>query len=82
MLTPSNVMYYKTDSYGIVTQLVLNAVTGDTFSYGVLTGGPSDDPKLSSTLNSYTYIIAGTASTFRPGSTRFNVSIGPAMFYL
>lgn len=40
-LTSSQVMYYKTNSSGEISELILRNATGDAFSYGIVTGTDS-----------------------------------------
>lgn len=51
----SYVTYYKKNSAGEITELILNNYTGDCYSYGVVTAASSS--------GSYTYDIAGTTGT-------------------
>lgn len=80
-LTADNILYCQTDASGAITQLMLNAVTGDTAIYGLLTSAPT--PSGSSSFNiggTYTYNINGTTGSLTVSGTLFSATTGPAAF--
>ena len=42
-LNASDVLYFASDSMGRVTDIILNDVTGDVYSYGIVTAGTNDN---------------------------------------
>lgn len=78
LLDRNKVLYSSKDGTGAVTQLILQNVTGDTASYGVLLRFSISDKDLY-TSGTYSYNIGGNLGSF-VSSTIFNVSVGPACF--
>lgn len=64
----SSVLYYSKNSYGEIDSMILKNVTGDTYSYGVIT-------KVDKTTRQYTIDIDGTSSVYMSNFT--SNSTGP-----
>ncbi len=58
-LSSDNVLYYEKNSSGEITQLILKNVTGDAYSYGVVTSASTTVGLLTSS-GSYTVDVAGS----------------------
>ncbi|MDF3001045.1 MAG: S-layer y protein [Bacillota bacterium] len=71
-----DVLYYEATG-GKVTALVLNDVTGDTGSYGVVTSASSKETS-SSVSGTYQYMIDGITQTLSAANTIYNVNAGAA----
>ena len=78
-LNSENVQYYTLDSFGRITRLILNNITGDFESYGVLASSQKIDTG-TSTSGSYRIIINGSETTASSSSQYYSVPAGPAMF--
>lgn len=82
-LSGSMVRYYETDEAGTITSLILNDVTGDLHTYGILTDREVAD--IPSTLftsmsvqGSYTLDVAGHQQVIPVSGKRFSAQTGPA----
>jgi len=73
ILDSSDIKYYSLDSSGKLKCLILNDVTGDTYSYGILTSTVTG----SSTV--YKYIVGGKTTTY---SGELAISDGPVLIEL
>lgn len=78
-LSSSNIKYYDTNSNGEITKLILNDVTGDMNSYGIVTS-MSEQSSNMSLSSSYRYIINGKTGSYTSQSTTLGGSTGPCMF--
>lgn len=77
-LTDQDVRYYTLDTNGDIDSLILNNVTGDTYSYIYVTSAE----KVSEGMNissSYQYIKNGENSTFSSNTTIYPVDVGGAV---
>lgn len=72
-LTSSNVLYYSKNSSGEVDELILRDVTGDTYTYGIVT-------KRDKTTGAYTIDIDGVQNTYMTGFS--SSATGPYRFKL
>lgn len=70
-LTSSNVLYYSKNSAGEVDELILKDVTGDTYSFGVITSRDK-------TTGAYTIDFDGTQNTYMTGFS--STATGPHRF--
>lgn len=78
-LSSGDVQWYITNDSGQVTHMILDDVTGDIHTYGLLT----DVQEVSQEMNligSYTYLINGQSGVFNSSGTLFSVSTGGARF--
>ncbi|MFB0920443.1 MAG: S-layer homology domain-containing protein, partial [Oscillospiraceae bacterium] len=73
ILDSSKIKYYSLDSSGKLSRLILNDVTGDMYSYGIMTATTSG----SSTV--YKYIIDGKTTTY---SGELAIAAGPVLIEL
>ena len=76
-LSASHVRSYVTDSDGRITHLILKDVTGDLYSYGLLTAAQETSGGMS-VSGSYSFLVNGQAGSYASGSTAFNVTTGGA----
>ena len=74
-LLTGDVRYYVLDDYGKISHLILNNVTGDFYSYGILLSASSSASTTSSS-GAYKYILNGTTSSYSSTSI-FSASTGP-----
>lgn len=77
------VRYYETDESGTITSLILNDVTGDLHTYGVVTESqvvsiPSTPMTSMSVQGAYTLDVAGRQQTVPVSGKRFSAQTGPA----
>lgn len=82
-LSGNMVRYYETDEDGTVTSLILNDVTGDLHTYGVVTESqvvsiPSTPMTSMSVQGSYTLDVAGRQQIIPVSGKRFSAQTGPA----
>lgn len=78
-LTADMVRYYETDQTGAITTLILNNVTGDLHTYGVLTQSEVVDiPGSMLTQSVLTFDFGGRQQTIPLSGKRFPVQVGPA----
>ncbi|MCD7947631.1 MAG: S-layer homology domain-containing protein [Oscillospiraceae bacterium] len=77
-ITESDVRYYTLNEKGEIDRLILNAVTGDTYSYALLTDSSSNDSSSSSSA-SYTYMQDGSKQTMS-SSNVYSISNGGIAF--
>lgn len=82
-LSGGMVRYYETDEAGTITSLILNDVTGDLHTYGVVTESqvvsiPSSPMTSMSVQGSYTLDVAGRLQTVPVSGKRFSAQTGPA----
>jgi hypothetical protein len=75
-LTDRMVKYYMLNNQGEISRLILNDVTGDLHSYGMLTG-VSDYSYSMSVSVKYTYDIGGISSTLLSDTQYNSAEIGP-----
>lgn len=71
-----DVLYYEA-SGGKITALILNDVTGDTGSYGLVTAASSKETS-SSVSGTYQYMIDGITQTLSVTNTAYNINAGAA----
>ena len=78
-LTQDMVSYYTMNGSGEIDRLILKDVTGDNYSYGLLTR--LDEMPTGTMTNYYTYVydVGGTTYTLPNITTRFPVSTGGVM---
>lgn len=75
VIKSSNVRYYQTDENGKLTVLILKDLTGDVYSYGILTSVTPGDFKVKA---SYEYLVSGKSGIVT-SDTDFQVTGGPAI---
>ena len=78
-LTSSDILYAETDSLGRISKMILDDVTGDCYSYGImLSAQTTSSAALSGT---YTYIVDGMTKTASTSGSLFSIkSNTPAKF--
>ena len=88
-LNSNDVRYYTLDSAGAVDKLILNNITGDLNTYGIVTKvdetttvvdnvAPIPDTVMLSGL--YEYMIGGVPGVFRTSDRLLGIGIGPSQF--
>lgn len=73
------VRYYRLNSAGEISHLILNDVTGDVHQYGVITEAKEDDRDMI-IAGSYVYDVGGKTIPTGPMNKTFGVKEGPARF--
>lgn len=74
-LSSSDIRYYTLDSNGQIDRLILNDVTGDTWTYGYLTSAASTQDGIS-VGGSYAYLVDGVTTTLRSSTSSYSVETG------
>lgn len=69
------VLYYHKGSDGKIDELILNDVTGDSYTYGLVTAASNASMGLHAS-GSYTYLINGASYSFASASSMYNVHSG------
>lgn len=77
-LASSSVLYYQLNSQNEITHLILRDVTGDLYTYGILTQ-VRESTSGTQTSGAYEAILDGATTTLS-GNTVFHVETGPAVF--
>ena len=86
-LDAGKIRYYVLNNSKEMTHIILNDVTGDMHSYGVLTSvseittAPSGGSGIGSISGNYQYIINGTEGALNTTDKLYNISSGPTIFY-
>ncbi len=80
-LGQKNILYYEMDSYGRISELILNDVTGECYEYGIITSATSRTVGMN-TGGSYSYDIAGRAGSISTSGTSYNVGAGQPVMLL
>ena len=76
-LTGNMVKFYATNSDGEITHLILNDVTGDCHSYGILTHVSEVNADMT-TVGTYTFDVAGSEMTYVSQNSVFGIDdLGP-----
>lgn len=78
-LTQGMVSYYTLNGSGEIDRMILKDVTGDSYSYGLLTRLDEMPIDSFTTYYTYTYDVGGTTYTLPNITTRFPVSTGGVM---
>ncbi len=79
-ISGSDILYCEKDGSNAIISLILNNVTGDAYTYGIVTKAQGKSVGMSSSY-AYTYNIAGVSKTAAVTNTVFNVTDGsPAKF--
>ncbi len=71
-LNADDVIYWEQDEDGYISKLILNNVSGDMFTYGIL-----QDVQEDGSSGSYKYIANGQAQTMGSPNVSYNVKEGP-----
>lgn len=74
-LSASSVRYYTLNEKGELEHLILNDVTGDTWSYALLTSAEEQSSGMSISA-SYTYLLDGREQTLRSSTAAYPVTAG------
>lgn len=74
-ITSNKILYSRKNSAGEIDQLILNDVTGDSYTFGVASEVSRSSGGLMAS-GSYTYIVNGTTYSFASQSTVFTVNSG------
>lgn len=81
-INSKDILYCKRNSAGEITEMILNNVTGDTFSYGIVTKAQSVSAGMIVT-GVYSLDIGGKTSTVQSSSAVYNVTNGqPAKIFM
>ncbi len=78
-LTSAAFRYYELDENDKITKIIFDDVTGDAYSYGVVTNAV----EMSAGFNissSYQYIIGGKAGAYQSNTSMLGATTGPARF--
>ena len=75
-LKSGSVRFYATNAKGEITDLILNDVTGDGHTYGVLTSVKEQGYGMN-LIGVYEYDVNGSKSTLQSSNRLFNVKTGP-----
>ncbi len=75
-LTGSAVRYYAMNTKGEISHLILNDVTGDTWTYGYLTDINNMEALGGNVTTTYTYMINGNTTSLRNSAIKFAVTNG------
>lgn len=73
-LESDDVSYYSLNELGEIDRLILNQVTGDTYTYAFLVDGEVNSENLEISA-SYTYLLDGETYTVS-GTTNYNITHG------
>ena len=77
--TSSAFRYYELDENDKITKIIFDDVTGDAYSYGIVTNAV--EISMNMTLNStYQYIIGGRQGVFQSSNSVLGAETGPARF--
>gem|GEM_PF-3279422 len=76
-LARRDVLYYSTNGNGDISEIILKEVTGDTYSYGVVTS-VDDITSDEGDSTTFAYDIGGAKGTASTASKQFEVKTGPA----
>ena len=74
-LSSSNILYYEMNEKNAITKLVLKNVTGDYYSYGIVTKVKKDSERM---FGTYNYNIDGSEKVHSTQNSVLGVSTGPA----
>ena len=74
-ISSGKVLYYHKGTDGKIDELILNDVTGDSYTYGLITSATNASMGLHAS-GSYSYLINGTSYSFASSSSMYNVSSG------
>lgn len=74
-LSSSNILYYEMNEKNAITKLVLKNVTGDYYSYGIVTKVQKDSERM---FGTYNYNIDGSEKVHSTQNSVLGVSTGPA----
>lgn len=77
-LRSGDVFYYTTDEDGAIDRMILEDVTGDLNSYGIITAVSENTERPIS--GSYVYLIDGKAGSYTTSGLLFHAKTGPALF--
>lgn len=80
-LDSSDVIYYELNTAGELETLILNDVTGDSYTYGIVLSASESSEGMSSS-GSYTFLIDGQKSTMSTANGTLGASYGPARFIM
>ncbi len=75
-LSTEDVLLYRMNAGGEITYLVLSDVTGDLYSYGIITA--SSESTSSKIMSSYTFLEKDSVKTIKSEDTAFLAKTGPA----
>lgn len=74
-LSKSDVRYYLLDENGNIEHLILDDVTGDTWTYGYLVDVDDQSTELSINVT-YTYLVDGSETTLRTNGIKYSAEAG------
>lgn len=77
-LRGDDVFFYTTDEDGAIDRMILEDVTGDLNSYGIVTAVSEDTERPIS--GSYVYLIGGSTGSYSTSGLLFHAETGPALF--
>ena len=76
-ISENMVLYYRLNTAGEIDRLILNNVTGDMYTYCVLTNVSERSGSLTASAT-YQYLVNGNSMTLQSDKIYNNVSVGPA----
>ncbi len=80
-INSSDVRYYALDSSGNISALILSDVTGDAYSYGILTEATNTEASIG-VSGSYKFIVDGSSASYSSSSKSFGATTGPVRIEL
>lgn len=80
-LDDADVAYYELNASGEIESLILNNVTGDAYTYGIVLSA-SENVNGTSVSASYTFLIDGQKSTMSTNGSSLGLTYGPARFIM
>ena len=75
-LTSSAVRYYALNTKGEISHLILNDITGDTWTYGYMTDVSNSESMSGNVSTTYSYLVKGSPNTLRNSAIKFAVTTG------
>lgn len=81
-LQTGDVLFYSLNSKGEISKLILEDVTGDLYSYGILLEMTETNAQGSGLRGSYTFNISGKQQTLSTTTTLFHPTEGPCRFLI
>ncbi|MDR0446411.1 MAG: S-layer homology domain-containing protein [Oscillospiraceae bacterium] len=80
-LSYGDVRFYALDANGDIYRMVLRDVTGDQYTYGIITSATEVSDGAFQISSSYSYIINGKPGAYSSQNSAFGVNQGGAVFY-
>ncbi|MBR5479320.1 MAG: S-layer homology domain-containing protein [Clostridia bacterium] len=74
--TSSAVRYYVLNTKGEISHLILNDITGDTWTYGYMTDVNNTESMSGNVSTTYTYLVKGVPNSLRNSAIKFSATTG------